>query len=186
MDKNYNLVLKAIKNDKSALEELLKVEQSNIYVTLLYLKKDTNDINDIMQDIFIKVIKNIKNLKNPANFKTWLNQIVINSYFDYLRKSKKRFNTLELDSSDNIVEVEDDKRLNPQEKLLNNELNYVIKTSIQNLPIHYKIPLALREIQGLSYEAISNITNSTIGTVKSRIARARTLVKDNIIKYSKG
>ena len=56
MDKNYNLVLKAIKNDKSALEELLKAEQSNIYVTLLYLKKDTNEINDIMQDIFIKVV----------------------------------------------------------------------------------------------------------------------------------
>ena len=75
---------------------------------------------------------------------------------------------------------------NPQETILNNELDLIIKTSIENLPLHYKIPITLREIQGLSYDEISNITNTTIGTVKSRIARARAIIKDDINKYSRG
>ena len=66
-----------------------------------------------------------------------------------------------------------------------NELDKVIKKSINNLPSQYKIPIALREIQGLSYDEISNITNSTIGTVKSRIARARAKIKSDILKYSR-
>ncbi len=181
------IIKRAIKADKLALIELIKQEQDNIYATLFYMKKDENDIADIMQDVLIKLSKKITQLKNPKYFKTWLNQIIINSYYDYLRKNKKKSTEVPLIKNDDSSAIEvPDYDSNPQETVLNNELDLIIKTSIENLPLHYKIPITLREIQGLSYDEISNITNTTVGTVKSRIARARAIIKDDINKYSRG
>ena len=181
-----SLIKNAIKGDKYSLETLIKEEQHNVYATLYYLKKNDEDINDIMQDIFIKLSCKIKQLKNPQYFKTWLNQIVINSYYDYLRKSRRQKNNLILDKIDSESSFEiPDLTDNPQDKILKSELDYIIKNSIQNLPVHYKIPITLREIQGLSYYEISNITNTSLGTVKSRISRARSIIKDDIVRYTK-
>ena len=186
MDKDkIDLIKKAINNSKSALVQLIKEEQDNIYSTLYYLKKDDNELNDLVQIVLIKLYKKITDLKNPLYFKTWLNQIIVNSYYDYIRKNKKRnleISTDEINSTDKIK----DTTLNPQDVILYSEIDKVIKKTIENLPLHYKIPITLREIQGLSYQDISNITKISIGTVKSRIARARTIIQDKVEKYAKG
>lgn len=181
------LIKNAKFGNKKALKELIKKEQTNIYATLFYLKKDECEINDIMQDVLIKLVKNISKLKHIENFKTWLNQIIINSYYDYLRKNKKNkiIQSIEEENKINDFSINSYKT-NPINTILFNELDLVIKNSIENLPIHYKIPITLREIQGLSYDEISNITNTSIGTVKSRIARARALIKSDVNKYTKG
>lgn len=185
-EEKINLINMAQKGDKSALTKLIKEEQNNIYATLYYLKKDDNELSDIMQNVLIKLSNKIHQLKNPNYFKTWLNQIIVNTYYDYLRKTKRTPKPLEIDNKEDtsVIEVADSTS-NPQEELLKSELDFIIKTSIEKLPLHYKIPITLREIQGLSYDEISNITNSTVGTVKSRIARARAMIKDRINKYSK-
>jgi len=185
-EEEISIIKRAQNGDKPALEQLIKQEQSNIYSMLFYLKKDENDLTDLVQNVLIKVSKKIKQLKNPAYFKTWLNQIIINTYYDYLRKNKKYSTHMNLDliNSENAMEIPDYKT-NPQNSILNNELDFIIKTSIQNLPLHYKIPITLREIQGLTYDEISSITNMSIGTIKSRIARARAKIKDDVEKYSK-
>ncbi len=184
MDENKtNLINRAKNGSRSALEQLIKLEQNNIYSTLLYLKKDENDLYDIMQNVLIKIATKINQLNNPEYFSTWLNKIIINSYYDYMRKNKKDLNIVfsSIDESERNIP---DTKSNPQEKILYTELDILIKNSIRNLPIHYKIPIALREIQGLSYENISQITNTTVGTVKSRIARARGIIKNEIKKYT--
>jgi len=71
-------------------------------------------------------------------------------------------------------------------RILYSKLDFKNKNAIQNPPNHYKIPITLREIQGLSYDEISDITKTTVGTVKSRIARARALIKNDINRYTKG
>lgn len=181
-----DLILRAKKGDRFALEELIREEQSSIYAMLFYLKKDEYDLSDIMQNVLIKLSKKIHQLRDPKNFKIWLNQIILNSYYDYIRernrKNRFRFAKLEDDLG---FEISDNKQ-NPQNSVLYNELDLIIKNSIENLPLHYKIPITLREIQGLSYDEISNLTNTSIGTVKSRIARARAMIKDDVNKYSKG
>lgn len=185
-NEKYNLIIEAKNGNKASLEKLLKAEQKNIKGMLFYLSKDIKDISDIMQEILVKISKKIYQLKNPNSFKTWLNQIVINSFYDYLRKEKRRDFELQLKRKDEEVFLETpDYSTNPSDSILNNELDYIVKTSISNLPIHYKIPITLREIQGLSYEEISNVTNSTIGTVKSRIARARAMIKNDIDRYTR-
>ncbi|MBQ4645727.1 MAG: sigma-70 family RNA polymerase sigma factor [Candidatus Gastranaerophilales bacterium] len=179
------LIKKAQKGDKIALDKLIKNEQGTIKTMLYYLNKNSNDVVDLAQEILLKISKNIKQLKSPLAFKTWVNQIVINAYYDNLRKKKKDNQIITINTSDaKLFEIADNAS-NPQDSLLNDELDKVIKKSINNLPSQYKIPIALREIQGLSYDEISNITNSTIGTVKSRIARARAKIKSDILKYSR-
>ena len=183
-EQTKNKILNAQKGDKSALGELLKEEIPSIKAMVFYLKKDMNDINDILQDILFKISKKIHQLKNLNSYKTWLNQIVINSYYDYLRKNKKYSKEAYLDETINAKYLEiPDFSSNPSDSILNNELDYIIKTSIDKLPIHYKIPITLREIQGLSYDEISDVINKSVGTVKSRIARARAIIKDDINKY---
>lgn len=184
-EEKYNLIKNAQKGDKLALEKLIKQEQASVFTMLYYLKKDKIEINDLAQEVFLKLSKKIKQLKNPYNFKTWLNQIVINSYYDYLRKNRKYQNEIISTNENNEAYFEiPDYTSNPSDSILNTELDYIIKTSINNLPIQYKIPITLREIQGLSYDEISHITKTSLGTVKSRIARARAKIKDDIFKYS--
>ena len=183
---DYELINKAKNGNKAALCALIKKTQKIIYATLFYLKKDENDINDIMQNVLLKLSNKISQLKNEKYFKTWLNQIIVNTYYDYMRKNKKYISQLKFEEiNDNASIQVADFSTNPQNSILNNELDFLIKTSIQNLPLHYKIPITLREIQGLSYDEISSITNTSVGTVKSRIARARALIKDKLIKYAK-
>jgi len=183
MDKDrLNLIKSAIEGSKEALSSVIKNEENNIYSTLFYLKKDDEDISDIMQNVLLKLATRIKTLKNPQYFKTWLNRIIINSYYDYLRKTRKNSNNIDIAPISNDIK---DNSINPWDSILQKELDNIIKKSINNLPNHYKIPITLREIQGLSYEDISNITNISIGTVKSRIARARGIIKNEIDKYTK-
>lgn len=187
-DHKLQLVKAASLGDKNALEKLIRLEQKNIYSMLFYLKKDDNEISDILQNILIKLSSKITKLKNPLSYKVWLNQIVVNTYYDYLRKNKKIIKPISIntdnDSEKYVFDIPDDK-LNPQITILNEEIDVIIKNSIQNLPQHYKIPLTLREIQGLSYDEISNITKTSLGTVKSRISRARTIIQTEINKYAK-
>ncbi len=182
-DSQYqNLIKEAIEGNKIALEKVIKKEQKNIWLTLFYLKKDPLEIQDIMQDILIKISKKITQLKNPILFKSWLNQIVVNSFCDYFRKKKKAIVTTDIDNN-TLLNLKDNDYSNPQNKLLNRELDRVLKTTIVNLPDIYKIPITLRELSGLSYSEISKITSTTVGTVKSRISRARTMIKDELKKY---
>ena len=181
MNDDYVLKIeKAIKGDKNALIDIIKLEQNNIYTMLFYLKRNDAELYDIMQNVLIKLTNNIQKLKNPHSFKIWLNQIVVNTYYDYLRKNRK------LKQVDNSIIIETPDYLsNPQDRVLYSELDYIIKKTIEKLPMHFKIPITLREIQGLSYDEISNITNTSIGTVKSRIARARNIIKDRVNSYAK-
>ena len=178
------LIKKSISGDKTALIDLIKSQENNIYSTLYYLKQNDDEIADIMQDVLLKLSTKIRQLRNPNYFSTWLNQIIINSYYDYLRK-KKKYSKFVLSDNENVFEIADNKT-NPQNAILYSELDEIIKKSIENLPIHYKIPITLREVQGLSYNDISNITKTSVGTVKSRIARARNIIKDKVDKYTRG
>ena len=134
MDNNKLKIIElAQAGDKSALSELIKQEQNNIYTTLFYLKKNDNEINDIMQDVLLKLSLKITKLKNPLYFKSWLNQIIVNSYYDYLRKNKKKQSAFNLvkDEDESMQEVPD-YTTNPQDSVLYTELDRIIKNSIQN------------------------------------------------------
>lgn len=181
------LVVLSQQNDFKALEELIKREQKNVFAAFTYLCKKQENVADLTQEALLRVAKNIQHLKNPKLFKSWLNQIVTNLFYDELRKSQKKADTVSLDEdTEDTVPIKFqllDKKCKPHEKCISSELEKIIKNAILALPEQFRVAIILREFQGLSYEEIADATHSSIGTVKSRIARARGKLQENLKAY---
>ncbi len=182
------LVVLSQQEDYKALETLIKRIQKDVFATLAYMKNNNDTISDLTQEVLLKVAKNIQNLKNPKCFNSWLNQIITRTYYDDLRKTKKVPDTISIDYTCeplNIgVKIEiPDQKSKPIEKCITSECEKFIKSAIRELPEAFRIPIILREFQGLSYEEIAQTTNSSIGTVKSRISRARLKLQEVLKNY---
>lgn len=183
------LIKHAQSDDYGALEELIKREQKNIYASFYYLDPHREDLLDLTQEVLLRMSKNIKSLKNPKTFKSWLGQIISNLFYDQLRKKQRSLNVVSIeggwdedDKSCPALEIKDEKpRL--EEKAIGNELSQIIVEMISRLPEQFKFVIVLREIQGLSYEEIAKVTNTNVGTVKSRIARARNKLQECLKPY---
>ncbi len=176
-------------DDYNALEELIRREQKNVYASFYYLDPHREDLLDLTQEVLLKMSRGIKSLRNPKMFKSWLGQIVSNLFYDQLRKKKRSPDMVSIDVSweENhkgcpILELHDSKA-KPEEHTMGNELNDIIVEMISKLPDHFKFVIVLREIQGLSYEEIAKITHTNVGTVKSRIARARNKLQECLKPY---
>lgn len=133
--------------------------------------------------------RNIKKLKDATKFKAWLNQIVTRLFYDYIRSKNRKLKTVPIDKKDdeeqdrfNVADVPC-KECTPEQSSLNSELNCIIERSIHKLPDSFRLAIVLREFQGLSYEEIAEITNTNVGTVKSRIARARNKLQEELKAY---
>ena len=183
------LVVLSQQEDFKALEELIKKVQKDVFATLSYMLKSNENLYDLTQEVLVKLAKNINNLQNAKCFKGWLNHIITNTYYDYLRKIKKKTETIPLEYScpqeNGAVNIDiPDKRVKPMEKCISAECERQVKKAIRGLPEHFRIAIILREFQGLSYEEIANSTNSSIGTVKSRISRARMKLHEDLKGYT--
>lgn len=180
------LVIFAQQDDFRALEELLRREQGHIYASFCYLSGDKESVSDLTQETLLKIAKSIKTLKQPNTFKSWENHIVINVFYDTLRKKRRHPDTVSIDDESdegyNITQIPD-KKSKPPEKIITSELEKIIKAAILTLPEPFRIAIILRELQGLSYEEIARATNATVGTVKSRIARARGRLQNDLKAY---
>ena len=175
----------SIDDDKRALRELLFRIQKNTAVFLHYFDPEFHAENDIIQEILVKVVKNIKYLKTPETFKKWVHRIIINTYYDHIRKQnimKKRIN-YDLTMSEEKIQVVEDKHFKPNEETLNHELKDKIHGAIMKLPPNYRLVVLLRDYANLSYEDIEGILNLNKGTVKSRLARARNKLKQDLRNY---
>ena len=173
--------------DYKAMEELIKRVQDKIYMTFYYLCPDCDDLADMTQEALLRMCRSIKTLKNPKNFKSWINKIISNLFYDNLRKKQKRPACVSTDeqyenNSCELFQISDPCPC-PDEKTLNNEVGEIIRDMISKLPEHFRLVTVLRELGGLSYEEIAKITGTEIGTVKSRINRARGRLKDCLQPY---
>ena len=146
-----------------------------------YLTDKRQDIADLTQEALLKMAKNIDKLKDSRCFKSWLNQIVTNIFYDYVKKYAKDKN-LDLDNG-KLLEIKDKIGCEPGERCLFSEMEKLIKAALLSLPENLRLVIILRELEGLSYEDISKITNTTLGTVKSRISRARLKLQDQLKEF---
>lgn len=183
------LVVLSQQNDFKALEELIKREQKNVFATFSYLSKKRENVADLTQEALLRVAKNIQSLKNPKHFKSWLNQIVTNLFYDELRKNSKKPDVVSIDEESDdeanfsLKSIIPDKKCKPPEKCITAEMEEIIKKEIKELPEPFRVAIVLRELQGLSYEEIAQATNSSVGTVKSRISRARIKLQNGLKAY---
>ncbi len=186
----YDLICTAQEDDYDALEELIRREQKNVFASFCYLGADRENLSDLTQEALFRVSKNIKNLKNPKLFKSWLGQIISNLFYDELRKKQKIPDSVSIESfwlndenNDSSLLNICDNTLKPDEKTMGRELTDIIREMIGKLPEHFRLVIILRELQGLSYDEIAKITNTSVGTVKSRISRARNKLQECLKPY---
>lgn len=190
-----DLVLACQRRDPAAFEELVKRHQRTVYALLYQLAPDWQDTADLAQEVFIRVWRSINNLRNPASFRGWLTQITTNLFYDELRKRPRRVPTVSMDDPINeggeetieqaTRDIADTSTL-PDERILTNELSGAIRQAMTMLPEQFRTAIVLREIEGLSYEEIAVLTKTEMGTVKSRIARARNKLQELLKPYLSG
>lgn len=171
--------------DRRAFDTLMRRHKRYIQSALFQLAPDWRDMHDdMMQDAMFRIWRSIKTLKNPAAFKGWLHQVITNQFYDQLRK-KPRLQVFSLDApmgdeEDSASRDVADERGQPDEMMERQEIVESVQNAIAQLPEQFKNVIVLRELHGLPYDEIAAITNTEIGTVKSRIARARTKIQGQI------
>ncbi len=180
------LVVQCQLGERQALEVLVKRYQKTVFAMLYQLAPDWHDIADLAQEVFIRVYRHIASLRNPKTFRAWLNQITINLFYDELRKRPRKISTISLDRTgddDEQIREFPDLSQGPDEIVLNQELAVFIRQAMNELPEQFRTVIVLRELQGLSYEEIAESLGCELGTVKSRIARARARLQVMLKNY---
>lgn len=176
-----NIIYQAQKGDIKGMEELIRRIQKDVFAMFSYLADKRQDVADLTQEALLKTAKNISSLHDVHGFKHWLNHIVTNTYYDYTRKHAYDKQT-DFDES-KLLELKDKIGCEPGEKCLFSEMDKIIKIALLSLPENLRVAIVLREYEGLSYNDISKLTNTTIGTVKSRIARARGKLQQQLKEF---
>lgn len=178
------LIKKSKAGDVESFENLIGSYQKRAYNIALRIMANDEDAKDMTQEALIRVFRSIKDFKEQASFSTWLYRIVTNVCLDEIRRRKNK-NTIsidigsELDTGDAKLEISCD-RETPEIIYEKTEKRNTIMKAINDLNEEYKSVIVLRDIQGFSYEEISNMLECSIGTVKSRINRARNILKDKL------
>ena len=181
-----DLIRKAKQGDMLAFEELILKHEKIVYNLALRMMNHSEDAMDISQEVFLKAYRSLANFDERSAFSTWLYRITHNTCIDEIRKRKgKQTYSLEedLESEDGSMQrqVADDGDT-PEESLMRKEQKSEILRALDTLSEEHKAAIILRDVKGLSYEEIAEILELSLGTVKSRINRARNQLKTEILK----
>ncbi|MEO0456442.1 MAG: sigma-70 family RNA polymerase sigma factor [Cyanobacteria bacterium P01_A01_bin.114] len=174
--------------DPADFAELVRCYQPYVNNVLFQLASDWSDRADLAQEVWIRVYRNVHRLQDPIKFKGWLRRIITNLFYDELRK-RKRFNqTVSLDAPRATTDGHMTWDLpcgcpSPVDRMMTHEFYDKLSAAIVELPEVFRTTIALRELQGLSYEEIADMTGVSLGTVKSRIARARDRLQRELGRY---
>ncbi len=173
-------VAKIKQGDDSAFEELVRKYQNYIFRLAFSMVKNEEDAKELTQEVFIKVYTSIQGFTGRSSLSTWLYRITYNLCLDYIKKNrKKRLMTQSLDDNENIelLSLKADTHT-PEEALEAAEIRADIKEGLKTLPQEQRILIEFKDILGLSYEEILEVTGLKSGTLKSRLFRGRLTLKN--------
>ena len=176
-DQDFILIRAYIDGDDTAFEKLFALHKDKVRNLIFLTLGDSEFADDIIQDVFISVYHKIKEFRFESKFTTWIYRITVNKCRDYLRKKRVRsiFTPIK-DSHENI-----------QSSSLRTDIDIpqIVRKAIERLPEKLRVPLILRDIDGFSYNEIAEKLDCEVGTVKSRIFRARENLKALLEPYQK-
>lgn len=174
---DFSLIKRFIEGDETTFRTLVYRHKERVR-NIIYLTMNYSDsVDDIAQEVFITVYKNLKYFRFESQFTTWLYRITVNKCKDHLRKMKIR--NIFIPSK----EIEEEKGYDQIDE--NIDLPDIVRKAIAKLPEKLRVPLLLKDIEGFSYQEIADTVQCEIGTVKSRIFRAREGLR-NILKPYEG
>ena len=172
--RDHALMARVADNDLDAFNELVNLYKNKLFTMLVRMVGTREEAEDLLQETFVRVWEHRRNFDDRYCFSTWVYTIAMNLGKNELRKRKKvRFYSL-FDRENNPIEVPD-----PQAEHTGG-LGVLIDRAVKKLPQRYREAFVLRDLQELSYEEIGEVLGVPVGTVKSRVNRARTLLKDEL------
>jgi len=178
-----DLVLRVQRGDRSAFDFLVIKYQHKIIQLVNRYVKDPSEAQDVAQEAFIKAYRALGNFRGDSAFYTWLYRIAINTAKNYLVSRSRRSSDYQVDVQD-AEAIENAPQLQgmetPERLLLNQEIIDTIKTAIDKLPEEMRTAIMLREFEGMSYEEIAEAMDCPVGTVRSRIFRAREAIDNKL------
>lgn len=174
---DHELVLRAQRGDKRAFGMLVDKYQRKLARLLSRMIRDQAEIEDVVQESFIKAYRALPNFRGDSAFYTWLYRIGINTAKNYLVSMGRRptvSTDIEIEDAENFEDGDELRTMEtPESSLMTKEIAQTVNDTVASLPEELRTAITLREIEGLSYEEIATIMGCPIGTVRSRIFRAR-------------
>jgi RNA polymerase sigma-70 factor (ECF subfamily) len=180
---DQQLVVRVQKGDKAAFDLLVRKYQHRIAKLVSRYVADRAEVEDVTQEAFIRAFRAIKGFRGESAFYTWLYRIAVNTAKNYLVAQGRRPPSVDveaeeaeaIDTASNLRDV-----TTPERHLLADEIGRTVERVLAGLPEDLRTALTLREIDGLSYEEIAEIMDCPIGTVRSRIFRAREAIDEEL------
>lgn len=177
-------------NEDAAYDELVRTYSASMFHVAYRMLGDSAEASDIVQEIFLKVFRNISGFKGEAALKTWIFRIAFSEILNRLRwwKRRHRFATVSLDDQPNGAGISSERMVaasdpTPEQALQSKEEERAIQQALGKLSREHRSIIVLRDIEGFSYSEIADVLGVSIGTVKSRLARARTDLKKSLMRY---
>ena len=181
---DQQLVERVQRGDKHAYELLVTKYQRRLARLISRFVRDQSEVEDVTQEAFIKAYRALPTFRGESAFYTWLYRIGINTAKNYLLALKRRAPTNTLLDTEETEGYEDAGLLQevstPENELMSKQVIEVVNSSLQELPDDLRTALTLREMEGMSYEEIAEVMDCPIGTVRSRIFRARETIAEKL------
>ncbi len=177
------LIRQILAGDQDAFAQLVQAQQKPVYNLCLRMVSNPSDAEDLAQEAFVKAWRGLRFYKHEAAFSTWLYRLTSNVCIDFLRKQKRQ-NTISLtmeEDGEQELEVPDTEPL-PEERVLHREKQQAVSEAMAQLEEEYRLALTLRVVDDLTYEQIAEVLDIKVGTVKSRIARARERMRKMLLE----
>lgn len=183
-DIDQQLVERAQRGDKHAFELLVTKYQRKLIRLLSRFIRDASEVEDVAQEAFIKAYRALPNFRGDSAFYTWLYRIGINTAKNYLVAMGRRAPTstsMDAEEAEDLGESELLQDVNtPENQMMSRQVAETVNQTLGKLPEELRTAITLREMEGLSYEEIATIMNCPIGTVRSRIFRAREAIAEQL------
>jgi RNA polymerase sigma-70 factor (ECF subfamily) len=178
---DLKLVARVLEGDVASFSVLVKRHHARIYSTIYSLVGHAEEAEDLAQDVFIKAFRSLTSFRGQAQFSTWIYRIAVNCSFDYLKSAQRRHQASVLPGHGNdvaVFSIHANRADMADAGVMRRELQEKLEWALNQLPDEYRITVVLREIDDLPYEEIALFLGCSVGTVKSRLFRARVLLRD--------
>ncbi|GKS69640.1 RNA polymerase, sigma-24 subunit, RpoE [Nitrosomonas sp. PY1] len=181
---DQQLVERVQNGDKHAFDLLVIKYQRKLARLLSHFIRDAAEVEDVTQEAFIKAYRALPSFRGDSAFYTWLYRIGINTAKNFLVSQGRKVPTIEGVNNEDAEDFEDNSLLRevntPESELMSKQIAQTVSKSLDILPEELRSAIVLREIDGLSYEEIATIMNCPVGTVRSRIFRAREAISEQL------
>lgn len=185
--KETEITKRILGGEKELYEILVRRNNQKLYRVIRSYLKDQAEIEDVMQNTYIKGYVKLSQFRSESSFSTWLIRIGINEALARLKDKGKLFRFMELsnDSGDRtILEIPDSKQLNPQEKMIRKEAKELLEDAIDRLDLKYRTVYILKEVEEMSIAEIAVALDLTVSNVKVRLHRAKAMLKERLYELT--